>query len=517
MRRTRSAPIISHHPSILRGADGDPNPRQPGAAITPPTLLTVELEDFIPRFLARAADATHYSQLLTNDIPARGDDNSWQLHPPLHRLAHLAIIEVGCSAPGEPPVDPRRIRSAGMVIRRVINGIEHRWVKRDGKVVGWVAHSEAQRDDDDVYEPDPVRRAQRLDDPTRRLLMLAGDLRDDGLEEVTSPCFPAPPVVGSATKRTLVFGDIPTASVECSTPDPQPPFADAFIISAIPAWLRSNPKTPSPALPYTVTATDDTKTWHSHVQAFHREVLWLLQGTGLSDETPSAAALRTALAQLRVGFDENNNGVIERTQPLTEFLTRVQAVMLDRDASSAPLRLPDQWPQIADDRELQQKIVACFTARWQAMSPAIGRYEDPDARYVIRVFVRIGGECGCVERIRWSQATELCTILPWFAGSPRPPQRITLPDIGDLKKMTPNVSFAIPPSLRALLDGIDMKGLIDGKKGSSFGEWGMICSFSIPIITLCAFIILYIFLGLLNIVFQWMMWVKICIPYPKKL
>ena len=86
--------------------------------------------------------------------------------------AHLALIEVGCSAPGEPPVDPRRIRSAGMVIRRVINGIEHRWVKRDGKVVGWVAHSEAQRDDDDVYEPDPVRRAQRLDDPTRRLLML---------------------------------------------------------------------------------------------------------------------------------------------------------------------------------------------------------------------------------------------------------------------------------------------------------------------------------------------------------
>jgi hypothetical protein len=42
----------------------------------------------------------------------------------------------------------------------------------------------------------------------------------------------------------------------------------------------------------------------------------------------------------------------------------------------------------------------------------------------------------------------------------------------------------------------------------------MICSLSIPIITLCAFIVLMIFLSLLNIVFWWMAFFKICLPIP---
>jgi hypothetical protein len=42
----------------------------------------------------------------------------------------------------------------------------------------------------------------------------------------------------------------------------------------------------------------------------------------------------------------------------------------------------------------------------------------------------------------------------------------------------------------------------------------MICSFSIPIITLCALIVLMIFLSLLNIIFWWMPFLKICFPIP---
>ena len=53
-------------------------------------------------------------------------------------------------------------------------------------------------------------------------------------------------------------------------------------------------------------------------------------------------------------------------------------------------------------------------------------------------------------------------------------------------------------------------------EGSTEG-WtiGWICSFSIPIITLCAFIVLNIFLSLLNIIFFWLPFLKICIPIPK--
>ena len=52
--------------------------------------------------------------------------------------------------------------------------------------------------------------------------------------------------------------------------------------------------------------------------------------------------------------------------------------------------------------------------------------------------------------------------------------------------------------------------------GIERGTLGWICSFSIPIITLCAFIVLSIFLSLFDLIFKWMAFIKICIPFPKK-
>jgi hypothetical protein len=53
-----------------------------------------------------------------------------------------------------------------------------------------------------------------------------------------------------------------------------------------------------------------------------------------------------------------------------------------------------------------------------------------------------------------------------------------------------------------------------GDMGNGLGiTW--VCAFSIPIITICAFIVLNIFLTLFNIVFGWMFFLKICLPLPK--
>jgi hypothetical protein len=46
-------------------------------------------------------------------------------------------------------------------------------------------------------------------------------------------------------------------------------------------------------------------------------------------------------------------------------------------------------------------------------------------------------------------------------------------------------------------------------------EIGMVCSFSIPIITICALILLMIIVKLLDIVFFWMPFFQICLPVPK--
>jgi len=43
----------------------------------------------------------------------------------------------------------------------------------------------------------------------------------------------------------------------------------------------------------------------------------------------------------------------------------------------------------------------------------------------------------------------------------------------------------------------------------------MVCSFSLPIITIVALILLIIFVKLLDIIFFWMPFFQICLPLPK--
>jgi hypothetical protein len=57
-----------------------------------------------------------------------------------------------------------------------------------------------------------------------------------------------------------------------------------------------------------------------------------------------------------------------------------------------------------------------------------------------------------------------------------------------------------------------------GGGGGPSGGLGIrfLCSFSLPVITICAMLMLSIVISLLNIFLGWMAWVKICIPLPSK-
>ncbi len=72
------------------------------------------------------------------------------------------------------------------------------------------------------------------------------------------------------------------------------------------------------------------------------------------------------------------------------------------------------------------------------------------------------------------------------------------------------IRSVLPFPLHADLDGSDMKPCSESGVG-----FGMVCSLSIPIITICAFILLMIFIKLLDIVFFWMPFFQICLPLPK--
>ena len=60
----------------------------------------------------------------------------------------------------------------------------------------------------------------------------------------------------------------------------------------------------------------------------------------------------------------------------------------------------------------------------------------------------------------------------------------------------------------------ELKDEFKAKPGQEL-DFAMVCSFSIPIMTLCALIVLMIFVLLLNMIFFWLPLLKICFPVPK--
>ena len=71
----------------------------------------------------------------------------------------------------------------------------------------------------------------------------------------------------------------------------------------------------------------------------------------------------------------------------------------------------------------------------------------------------------------------------------------------------------LPPSL----DDRSFDDLVAGDGGPGSGDaFDWVCSFSLPIITLCAFIVLNIFLSLFDLIFRWMLFIKVCIPIPRR-
>jgi len=144
--------------------------------------------------------------------------------------------------------------------------------------------------------------------------------------------------------------------------------------------------------------------------------------------------------------------------------------------------------------------------------------QRPEAQYLLRcVFVRA---CVPPHDPIVSRASTPFALAPFFdPDAPTRPIRITLPtdtSLAGLRKFRKNVAFLISDKLRGQMSrSVDLQKAMDGQVGSGLEfKLGEICSFSLPIITLVAFIVLMIFIMLLNFVFWWLMLLRICIPIP---
>jgi len=507
------------HATILKGAALAGGGR---GAHLPPTILRLDRPDFVPHLLSELQSAQGRARLEAA-VQARSEPLvPVKLEQPVHRAFNLVLTDALCLVPGEPRVDPARIDSAGLVVRREAAGGVEGWLKRGGLALGWQPLPGGAGDADSTYDPDPERRRARKLGANARLLRRLDSLpgEADALAEDTAPLFAAPPEVAKATGRTLLYGFLPVSSNERQEGDPPPPpFTAADVATRVPALLRAD------------RATDDVPPAGEDVS--------VSQAQARPESLPDAGGVRALVDALNYLAQEAGAFTGEayvapltavlRGVPLTgaatdnlfDLLALAYAILIERreDLDATAIEMPDAWPRLTADifERLVEAIHAAMVSRWQRLAPAAARFDQADARYQVRCFIRVDPGDGCPPRIVWSPPSPAFTIKPWYESGEAPPIQVELPALTPerMRDLKPNVAFKVPPEIQQFMDKLNLQGLLDGEAKKKAGvKFGMICGFSIPLITICAFIVLQIFLVLLHLAFFWLPFVRICIPFP---
>jgi hypothetical protein len=528
--------MVKPHTVLLRAPrELDPaHATQPGHSGAPAILQRSD-DDFLEAMLESLRSTASRTELAA-DLASTRVAGVLKLFQPVQRQFHLAVLEALCDIPGDPRIDPKRIESAGMVLRRIgANGVHEGWMRASGKLRGWVAlptHAESDARHDPVAAKRLALKAVGPRAIARELASFASMQPGALFEEHVVPLFAAPPDVCEDAGRTLYYGLVPTTSSELAqAPAEGPrdfgPDTDAFrnhLVGMLTGDAMTFDTAGQTVAPAWHAIADIAPTEPGHVASLTLFVRMLEQlaiefdAFGKSDASVAVFnELQTILLPLVARAGESARAPVKAG----EFLRDCVAVVLERDEHAAnPPEMPASWParDAAAGGRLAALLSAALTERFKTVQGGAGRFDRTGARYQIRAFVRIKPECGCPARIEWSDYSEPFTIAPWYDGAGAPPITVQLPDPTDrglLASLKPNVSFVVPPSIFNLLSG-DAKKLAQGSgKASDSPSLQWICSFSIPIITICAFIVFSIFLTLFDLIFRWMLFIKICLPFPK--
>lgn len=537
------------HPICLRGIreinpDGKPNP----------TILQRTDQVFIDAILEQLTQEQRWTEIAKTLATEKDEENVLTLFQPVHQAFHVVLLEATCDLYEQPDLqprlDPQKIESAGLVLRRLrANGQTlEGWRQAGTKLKGWVRFSQTSHTNrlatlsnnqqglsDQDLDPDPQLRQPELSAGNREI-----NRRLAGLSSVQAPLsesfsllFVTPPEVCQAAKKTILYGLIPVTSAEVSEVESDFNYTLDEILQQLPSFLKqgsSNLPKGGMLLERSVLeelSNEDTDE-NRQLKEFLAMLRLLLVELDAFGEGEASQALLTTLNQIELTYTLDNipSGIeVPSNQPFTttsEFLEQAAIVLVNR-VEGETILMPDNWPTIAE--ELANQILRTtkrkLDTRMAELLPRRGRYDDPNAQYQVRAFIRVQQEEDCPTQLVWSDYSVPFTISPWYENGPLPPIQVVLPEVtrDSVQKLKPNVSFIVPKTLFNVLDINNPSDFIDGQ--GSFEEaadnaFDWICSFNIPIITICAFIVLSIFLQLFHIIFWWLPFVRICIPFPRR-
>jgi hypothetical protein len=541
-----TTPDLRPHAVALRG----PSSVRPAA---PAVLVDIEADDFVTA-LNHAITSTAWPRFgwpAALPIARLADDAAPRvLFQPVHRRFNVVLADAHCVTFGTPRLALEKIESCGFVVRRWVGPAGSdadaranpaNWQAwhdaapgRSGSSPGWHPFATAEAFDAD---PDPERRPRPRTGSADVDARLAG-LRASLPAEASSQLHRLMPDVVAHTGRTLLWGVVPTsdslrttrpAAVDYTEARAPGPSRDSFVDHLSPylrrvavrdlpgargrfdaTWLAGVDPVDA-AEPDSATNAGNGDGAREQFAAFVRQLAFEfdINGRGLP--------LRALLDEIAVGYRETILGVVTRTTVgAAAFMSACARVATDEAAPAVDI--PDDFgPPPAD--WLGRFVDAALTVLATRAADARlleGRFDDVDALFAIRAFVRVRTTPGCPPRLVWSDLTPLYRVAPWFASTGSPQARIALPDRASMAAMKPNVAFDVPPGLQNLLMRNKPEDLLKRPKAGGELGLGWICSFSIPVITICAFVLLNVILALLNLVFFWLPLVKICLPVPKK-
>lgn len=244
----------------------------------------------------------------------------------------------------------------------------------------------------------------------------------------------------------------------------------------------------------------------------------------LYDLLDTAAAGGKSWRELLVDVDTNRRSLLSETS-LSAFLAGTLSRTQIENAAAALVDDEDGEPLGGHVADALEEAPAAATTRTTATTQTSAA--APAAPFLVLRCVYERPRCKAFRPPVVSAPTRPFRFAAVFdPDAPARPIRIPLPADTSLKGLRQytrkGVSFLVSNALRkqmgrvagATLDDLDSGEL--GEPGDDGGSGlGTICSFSIPIITICAFLLLMIIVQLLNNVFFWLPLFRICLPFKK--
>ncbi len=457
------------------------------------------------------------------------------LRHPISGTFYLVSVAAVCGIAGRPALDPKRIRSAGFVVRRCErDGTTSQWLTVRGAALGW------QPSEGGDLDPDHDRRATGV--PPSPAPPYTGEQTHPLLAQVVAETAGRThtilsgylPVGGGAAKPVLrpgAGGSIPADQLAGLSQQ----------LSGSRAWPFGTPaRTWAEGDGALIASGVPTLDFFKLIaDLVHRHRVGIIPG-GDNAGLESALADWQLVSTHLIGLDEWLRPMLQTSVLSVLDWLRAQLAPLASDGASAlhdllgrqdvllgqatPGVLPGlelgggirDWTLTVGEAQAAALRGALLVRDLSAIDATIGGAPLPrfshadDERFVVVPFVRWAG-AACTH-VAWGRPSAPFRVASPYDPEAGRPRVVALPSLKDLKRGLFGAHFLAPKDLAEKLLSVSSDGLKVSKQGGAGLGLCWSFSFSLPAITICAMIVLSIIIGLLNIIFFWLPWVFLKLP-----